>query len=268
MSSDTAIEVPIQPYAGQLLIIKDLVQPKPTEAGTRVSFFERSVITKKLLKQLAQVEGGKNEKISMLGYEPVVDGVLDALEAYMKLVVQKIVELCEHRCGYKLYMSNRFVIKNDVRTTMTFLHDLELADYGSSDDDEGFYRNVAELDDRKERRNRKERKEPKQQHRESKPQKNPHDEKANIRGLKASADSIAMLAFGSRKRPAAEASKTNTTAAGAAATSNGSNAQKVVPPVVPRFKHVTIKDVLQFMEEDKRYYRSNMLHEAYMKYTT
>ncbi|KAH8282765.1 hypothetical protein KR054_009628 [Drosophila jambulina] len=266
MSSNTAIEVPIQPYAGPPLIIKDLVQPKPVEAGTRVSFFERSVITKKLLKQLALVEGGKGEKISMYGYDSVVDGLLDALEAFMKVVVQKVVELCEHRCGYKLYMNKRFVLKNDVRTTMTFLNDLELADYGSSDDEEGFYRNMAVLEDRKERKNRKERKEPKPQ-KEWKSPKDQQEEKATIRGLKASADSIAMLAFGSRKRPMAKAPSSVNVTTNVNPTPSGSHAPQGVP-MLPRFKHVTIKDVLQFLEEDKRYCRSNMLYEAYLKYTT
>lgn len=275
--SNRAIEVPIQPYAGQLLIIKDLVQPKAAESGPRASFFERSVVAKKLLRQLVLAEGGKVEKITMLGYEPLVDRFLDALEAYMKAVVQKVVAMCEHRCGYNLYMNGRFVLKNDVRTTMTFLNDLELADFGSSDDDEGFYRNMAELEDRKERKNRKDRKEPKQQkeskapkqQRESMAPREQKEPKIAGRGLKASADNIAMLAFGSRKRAAEDktASTSRSAAADVAPIPSGSNAQQCVS-AVPRLKHVTIKDVLQFMEEDKRFSRSNMLYEAYLKYTT
>ncbi|KAH8236287.1 hypothetical protein KR038_011248 [Drosophila bunnanda] len=272
MSSTTAFEVPIQPYAGQLLIIKDLLKPKPTEAGTRTSYFDRCVIVKKLLKQLALVEGGKSDKISMFGYDDLVDGFLDALEAYMKVVVGKVIELCEHRCGYKLFMNNKFVLKSDVRTTMTFLNDLELADNGSSDDDEGFYRNMAELEDRRERKNRKERKDKvlmKEVKKEVK--KEPKEEKVekatNIRGIKASADNIAMMAFGSRKRPAAKASGTTTSTAApnAAPAPSGNNAPTAN---APRLKHVTIRDVLQVLEEDKRYCRSNMLYEAYLKYTT
>ncbi|KAH8233955.1 hypothetical protein KR032_005006 [Drosophila birchii] len=262
MLSPTAFEVPIQSYAGQLLIIKDLLQPKPLEAGIRASYFDRSVIGKRLLKQMSLGEGGKGEKISMYGYDSVVDGFLDALEAYMKLIVQKVVEMCEHRCGYKLYMNKRFVLKSDVRTTMTFLNDLELADYGSSDDDEGFYRNIAELEDRRERKKCKERKESKPP-KEPKVPKDHQEERATMRGIKASADNIAMLAFGSRKRPAFKESVT-TNAAPKPGVPNGPRGVTMAP----RFKHVTIRDVLQVLEEDKRYNRSNMLYEAYLKYTT
>ncbi|KAH8388124.1 hypothetical protein KR200_002613 [Drosophila serrata] len=274
-STLTAFEVPIQPYAGQLLIIKDLLQPKPTEAGTRTSYFDRCVIGKKLTKQMALVEGAKSDKISIHGHESLVDGILDALETYMKMIVQKVIELCEHRCGYRLYMNKRYVLKNDVRTTMTFLNDMELADYGSSEDDEGFYRTLAELDERRERRRCRERKEKEikkevkvEVKKEPKESKGNQEQKPNIRGIKASADNIAMLAFGSRKRPATKTPVTNHSATpNAAPIPIGLRAPPGVA-MLPRFKHVTIRDVLQVMEEDKRYNRSNMLYEAYLKYIT
>jgi len=63
--SATAFTVPIQPYAGPLLIIKDLILPdavpqdssksaNPAKKKPRASFFDRSGVLKKLVKHWTQ----------------------------------------------------------------------------------------------------------------------------------------------------------------------------------------------------------------------
>ncbi|XP_039493417.1 transcription initiation factor TFIID subunit 4 [Drosophila santomea] len=239
-----SIEVPIQPYAGQLLIISDLILPDSasqdanktkvsTKRKQRASFFDSSSIHKKIIKQLSQ--GNQADDISMSEKESLLDAFLAALETYMKHVVKKTIDLCEHRTSYHLYNDARCVMKNDMRTTMMFLNDLEMADYGSSDDDAGFYRKRRAENDDKERK---------------------------VARLE-SVNDTAMLAIGGRKRPAE--------APGPEAAPSGSKGGQVTGPPVQRpfalrFKHLNIRDVLQFMEEDSRYARSNMLFEAYLKY--
>ncbi|XP_017056814.2 transcription initiation factor TFIID subunit 4 [Drosophila ficusphila] len=239
------IEVPMQPYCGQLLIIKDLILPDAAtqDSGksnnlvkkkTRPSFFERSSILKKIVKQMNQIN--QANEIRLVDFEPLLDAFLSALETYMKFVVKKAIELCEHRSGYHLYNDDRCVMKNDMRATMVFLNNLEMADYGSSDEDSGF--------------NRKRRAE--------------NDEKGKKCIRLETLNSTAMMALGSRKRPAEDAA----TPAGAApsiSTTAPPNPQ-VQRPFALRIKHLNIRDVLQFMEEDRRYHRSNMLFEAYLKY--
>uniref|UniRef100_A0A6P4E602 Transcription initiation factor TFIID subunit 4 n=1 Tax=Drosophila rhopaloa TaxID=1041015 RepID=A0A6P4E602_DRORH len=233
------IEVPIQPYAGELLIIKDLILPdvakiemnKSNKKKTRISFFDRNSILKKILKHFAQ--NNKADDICMVDCESLLDAFLSALETYMKFVLKKTIELCEHRCGYHLYKDERCVMKNDMRTTMMFLNDLEMADYGSSDDDAAFYR--------KRRAETVEK------------------EKKSVRV--ESVNDTAMLAIGGRKR-GAEDPVTEPTPVAISAPAN----VPVQKPFGLRFKHLNIRDVMQFMEEDRRYWRSNMLFEAYLKY--
>ncbi|XP_017067078.2 transcription initiation factor TFIID subunit 4 [Drosophila eugracilis] len=237
------VVVPIQPYAGPLLIIKDLILPEsghpdpnktnnPTKKKARNSFFDRNSIQIKLAKLIGQGSQGDEGRIA--GNDVLLDAFLAALETYMKFVITKIIELCEHRSGHALYNDDRCVMKNDTRTTMMFLNDLEMADYGSSDDDSGFYRKrraeTAEYG------------------------------KSGV-AFKSTLDTVSM-AF-TRKRPA-EAPATE----GTSSVSNASSGS-VVPiprPYGQRYKHLNIRDVLQFMEENRRYSRSNMLFEAYLKY--
>ncbi|XP_016956577.1 uncharacterized protein LOC108029037 [Drosophila biarmipes] len=239
-----AFEVPMQPYAGPLLIIKDLILPdvapqdpskplNPAKKKPRASFFDRSGILKKLVKHWTQ-SNVVNEYF-FENQEALLDAFLAALETYMKYVVKKTVALCEHRSGYHLYNDERCEMNNDMRTTMMFLNDLETADYGSSDDDAGFYYKRRAGNDEKESRAMR------------------FD----------SVNDTAMLAIGGRKRPA-EALVPDGTPSG----SNGDPASSapMQRPFALRFKHMSIRDVLQFMEEDRRYARSNMLHEAYLRY--
>ncbi|EDV58020.1 transcription initiation factor TFIID subunit 4 [Drosophila erecta] len=239
-----SIEVPIQPYAGQLLIISDLILPDAapqdpnktkgwTKRKQRASFFDLSSIYKKIIKQLSP--NNQAEDICISEQDFLLDSFLAALETYMKHVVNKIIDLCEHRTSYHLYSDERCVMKNDMRTTMMFLNDLEMADYGSSDDEAGFYRK------RRTENNDKDRK---------------------VTRLE-SVNDTAMLAIGGRKRPAE--------APGPGAAPGGSKSGQVAGAATQRtfplrFKHMNIRDVLQFMEEDRRYARSNMLFEAYLKY--
>ncbi|KAI8043319.1 transcription initiation factor TFIID subunit 4 [Drosophila gunungcola] len=233
------IEVPIQPYAGHLLIIKSIlpdVAPQDLNKSSkskksRPSYFERSSILNKLQKHFAA--NNQAAEIDLVDCESLLDAFLAALETYMKFVVKKTIELCEHRSGYHLFNDERCVMKNDMRITMTFLNNLEMADYGSSDDDAGFYR--------KRRAENVER------------------EKKSVR--KESSNDTAMMAISGRKRPAEVPSSEPTplpiTAPAKVA---------VQRPFGMRFKHLIIRDVMQFLEEDRRYSRSNMLFEAYLKY--
>nr|XP_016933111.1 uncharacterized protein LOC108012319 [Drosophila suzukii] len=240
--SATAFTVPIQPYAGPLLIIKDLILPdaapqdssksaNPAKKKPRASFFDRSGVLKKLVKHWTQ--SNVVDEICFEDQEALLDAFLAALETYMKFVVKKTVALCEHRSGYHLYNDERCKMNNDMRTTMTFLNDLEMADCGSSDDDAGFYY--------------KRRKQ--------------NTEKQGKGVRFESVNDTAMLAIGGRKRPAEAPVPEGTP-------SDPGAKAPVKRPFGMRFKHLSIRDVLQFMEEDKRYSRSNMLHEAYLRYTT
>ncbi|EDW51823.1 GM14423 [Drosophila sechellia] len=242
---DTATGVvPIQSYAGQLLIVNDLILP---DAGSqdaskakvsmkknqRASFFDRNSIYKKIMKHLSQ--GNQADDINISEQEWLLDAFLAALETYMKHVVKKTIELCEHRTSYHLHNDQRCVMKNDMRVTMMFLNDLEMADYGSSDDETGFYR---------------------------KRRAENIDEERKVARLE-SVNDTALLAIGGRKRPAEQPAPDGAP--------SGSKVGKVpCAPIqrtlAPRFKHMNIRDVLQFMEEDRRYARSNMLFEAYLKY--
>lgn len=147
--SSYPIEVPMQPYAGRLLIIEHLIVPdvsddqrqgsgKKAIVGPkfsdmpRPSFFEPKVIEKTLLKYCI-LEG-----ISKDFKDELVDALLSAVETYMKYLVRTVIELCEHRSGNNLYNDPRCVVQHNMRTTMMFLNDREVADYGCSDDDSAY----------------------------------------------------------------------------------------------------------------------------------
>lgn len=147
--SNYPIEVPMQPYAGRLLIIEHLIVPdlsddqkmasgkKPIPGPKfgdmpRPSFFEPKVIEKTLLKYCT-LEG-----ISKDFKEDLVNALLAAVETYMKYLMRTVIELCEHRSGNNLYNDPRCVVQHNMRTTMMFLNDREVADYGCSDDDSAY----------------------------------------------------------------------------------------------------------------------------------
>ncbi|KAH8412801.1 hypothetical protein KR009_005803 [Drosophila setifemur] len=231
--SAKAIEVPLQPHAGKPMIIKNLIQPEIGEPNVsanktkyRASYFERGGILKKLIKH-----SNPEDEITMEANGPLLDGFLAALETYMKYVVKKVLEQCEHRTGYFLHNDERCVMTNDMRTTMSFLNDLEMADYGSSDEDASYYRKRRSGNDQKVVK-----------------VSNVHLESVNNTALKA---------IGGRKRPA----------------DGPLDPSVLVNPLVnplrqigQRFKYVNVRDVLQFMEEEKRFSRSNLLFEAYLRY--
>lgn len=230
--TDSGIEVPLQPYAGQLLLIKDLVIPDTSSSKSRArpSFFERSCVLKRLLRVLGQEY--PNEEFNIESNDPLIEGFMAGLETFMRFTVQKSIEQCEHRTGYFLYSDDRCIMKNEMRSTMSFLNDLELADYGSSDDDNDFYRRRRYPGSR--------------------------DHKSHSMQMD-SINTTALNAIGAvRKRPG-----------------DGPGTDPVLYPGVVgnlnrplgfRCKYISIRDVMQFMEEDKRFSRSNLLFEAYLKY--
>lgn len=151
MSVCRPIEVPMQPYAGKLLIIDQLVLPlnleelklkpptvKKTTSGftlsdmLRISYFDPEVIEKTLI-TFCTLEG-----IAKQFKNDLVEGMLAAIETYMMYMIKSVIELCEHRSGNNLFNDPRCVVQHNMRNTMMFLNDREVADYGCSDDDSAF----------------------------------------------------------------------------------------------------------------------------------
>lgn len=150
MSNCRPIEVPMQSYAGKLLIIDQLVLPlnpeelkqkppagKKTTGSTladmlRPSYFDSEVIEKTLI-TYCTLEG-----IAKQFKNDLVEGMLAAIETYMKYMIKSVIELSEHRSGNSLINDPRCIVQHNMRTTLMFLNDREVADYGCSDDDSGF----------------------------------------------------------------------------------------------------------------------------------
>lgn len=137
----------MQSYAGKLLIIDQLVIPDSSDEPVpgkkensdtkfsdmpRPSFFEPKVIEKTLLKYCTLENMPKQFK------DELVDGLLAAVETYMKHLIRSAIELCEHRSGNNLYNDPRCVVQHNMRTTMMFLNDREVSDFGCSDDDTNY----------------------------------------------------------------------------------------------------------------------------------
>ncbi|KAH8403039.1 hypothetical protein KR222_003555 [Zaprionus bogoriensis] len=260
-----AIEVPMQPYAGKLLIIDQLVLPlnldelkvkPPTGKKTssvsrlsdmsRLSYFDPEVIEKSLISFCTQ------EGIPKQFKNELVEGMLAAIETYMKHLVKSVIELCEHRAGSNLVNDPRCVVQHNMRTTMMFLNDREVADYGCSDDDSahGHRRRWMKL------------------------QRNRSTNSMESEMRLESTNSTALMALGARK-PALGASANLFSAPGLDRTiSSASDAatlgksERTQPPrtFVVRVKHVNIKDIIQFMEGEKRYAKSKLLFDAYLNY--
>ncbi|XP_017954560.1 uncharacterized protein LOC108649960 [Drosophila navojoa] len=247
--SSKPIEVPMQPYAGRLLIIENLIVPDPSDddklsAGKksfpgskfsdmpRPSFFEPKVIEKTLFKYCA-VEG-----VTKDFKDDIVNALLAAVETYVKHVIISAIELCEHRSGNSLFTDPRCVVKHDMRTTMMFLNEREVADYGCSDDDSAYGHRRRWIKLQRNRTN------------------NSGENEMRLQ----STNYTAMMALGARKplRP------TGPSAPGAQAA-----AGTVQPPPRPftiRVKHMNVKDIIQFLEEERRYYKSKLLYDAYINY--
>ncbi|KAL7725974.1 hypothetical protein ACLKA6_016389 [Drosophila palustris] len=263
-----AIEVPMQPYAGKLLIIDQLVIPDSSDEPApgkkessetkfsdmpRPSFFEPKVIEKTLLKYCTLENMPKQFK------DELVNGLLAAVETYMKHLIGTVIELCEHRSGNNLYNDPRCVVQHNMRTTMMFLNDREVSDFGCSDDDTnyGHRRRWMKL-----QRNR-----------------TSNSVESEIR--LESTNNTALLALGARKPTglgAAGGLFGTATGAGAglglgAGTGKGIGmgtgtgvATAPQRSFVVRIKHVNVKDIIQFMEEEKRYAQSKLLYDAYLIY--
>ncbi|EDW12848.1 uncharacterized protein LOC6577439 [Drosophila mojavensis] len=244
------IEVPMQPYAGRLLIIENLIVPdlsddeklsagKKSFAGPkfsdmpRPSFFEPKVIEKTLFKYCA-VEG-----VTKDFKDDIVNALLAAVETYVKYVMLSAIELCEHRSGNNLYNDPRCVVMHNMRTTMMFLNDREVADYGCSDDDSSYGH----------------------RRRWMKLQRNRTNNSGESEMRLESTNYTAMMALGARKplRP------TGFTAPGGQAPAGGAQPP---PPrsFIIRVKHMNVKDIIQFMETERRYYKSKLLYDAYLNY--
>ncbi|XP_030384523.1 uncharacterized protein LOC115631823 [Scaptodrosophila lebanonensis] len=274
MQSTVSTSVPMQPYAGQSLIIGNFPVPTKVESkspalsgptpskqpklidmnmteqlGTkpkqRPSYFERSSIAKRILKYC------NIEECSDFSKDEAVELLLPGLETYMKYVVDRVIELCDHRSGYHLANDKRVKVEQDMRTTMMFLNDLEMGDSASSDGDGNY--------------NRRRRWASSIRSRLMAPQ--PGMETANT---------TAMMALGPRKPNSSD--------------SPGRNEIPVAPVPVQRqqrpqqqhqhqqqqqqqrqiqvsnYKRINIRDVFAFMSGEKRYNSSNMFFDAYLKY--
>ncbi|KAH8335782.1 hypothetical protein KR074_001969 [Drosophila pseudoananassae] len=223
---DRGIEVPMQPYAGPLLLIRDLPIPDTSSctSNARPSFFDRSCVLKRILKVLGQEY--PDEEFNIECDDPLIEGFMEGLETFMKFTVLKSIEQCEHRTGYNLLNDKRCFMDNEMRSTMDFLNNLELADCGSSDEDD-FYRR----------------------------RRYPGTRGRKISSLKmATINATALNAIG-RKPPVGGQLAQSLYNPGALG-----NPQRI------RYKYVNVRDVMQFMAEDKRFHRSNLLFLAYLKY--
>ncbi|KAH8293195.1 hypothetical protein KR044_011290, partial [Drosophila immigrans] len=223
-------EVPMRHYAGKLLLITKLVVPENSEER-RPSYFDRKGIEQMLLKY------SKLENVARQGpfKEELVDGILSAVETYAKYMVKSVIELCEHRTGYWLYNDSRCVMQHDMRSTMMFLNDREAADFGGMDDEAPGHRSRWMKLKRK----------------------HPGSSSLEHEMRLESTNTTALLALGGRK-PTASTARIGV----------GAGPALALPPRAPplRAKRVIVKDIIQFMENHKRYARSQLLYEAYLTY--
>ncbi|KAH8306041.1 hypothetical protein KR018_002075, partial [Drosophila ironensis] len=228
------LNIPVKKHANTRLIIKEKPLTPETfgKSKTRTSFFERACVLNKL-NDLAEKED-HCEGFYVERSDSYVDAFMAALETYMEFVIKQVIEKCKHRTGYNLYNDERCVVKNDMRATMSFLNDLEMADNGSSDEGKDFYRKRRSGD----------------------------SGDGDQRGGTVQLDSVNTTALqalgGVRKRPGE---------------GSGDPATTPVAPVNPaqrptglRIKYISIRDVMSFMETNDRFRRSNLLYEAYLKY--
>ncbi|KAH8398428.1 hypothetical protein KR215_001605, partial [Drosophila sulfurigaster] len=228
-AGELVYEVPMRHYAGKRLLITDLIVPGNREER-RPSYFDRKGIEQMLLKYSAM------ENVLRQGpfNEELVDGILSAVETYAKYMVKSVIELCEHRTGYWLYNDPRCVMQHDMRSTMMFLNDREAADFGGADDETPGHRSRWMKMKRK----------------------LPGSSSLEHEMRLESTNTTALLALGGRKPTAASTSRF------------GSGVATALPPRAPplRAKRVVVKDIVQFMENNKRYARSQLLYEAYLTY--
>ncbi|KAH8377262.1 hypothetical protein KR093_004573, partial [Drosophila rubida] len=161
--------------------------------------------------------------------EELVDGILAAVETYAKYMMKSVIELCEHRTGYWLYNDPRCVMQHDMRSTMMFLNDREAADFGGTDDEAPGHRSRWMKLKRK----------------------HPGGSSLEHEMRLESTNTTALLALGGRKPTASSAASA-----------------LPLPPRAPpvRAKRVIVKDIIQFMENHKRYAKSQLLYEAYLTY--
>ncbi|XP_034100745.1 uncharacterized protein LOC117565642 [Drosophila albomicans] len=228
-AGELVYEVPMRHYAGKRLLITELIVPENREER-RPSYFDRKGIEQMLLKYSAM------ENVLRQGpfNEELVDGILSAVETYAKYMVKSVIELCEHRTGYWLYNDPRCVMQHDMRSTMMFLNDREAADFGGADDETPGHRSRWMKMKRK----------------------LPGSSSLEHEMRLESTNTTALLALGGRKPTAASTSRF------------GSGVATALPPRAPplRAKRVVVKDIVQFMENNKRYARSQLLYEAYLTY--
>ncbi|XP_060655354.1 uncharacterized protein LOC132790723 [Drosophila nasuta] len=228
-AGELVYEVPMRHYAGKRLLITELIVPENREER-RPSYFDRKGIEQMLLKYSAM------ENVLRQGpfNEELVDGILSAVETYAKYMVKSVIELCEHRTGYWLYNDPRCVMQHDMRSTMMFLNDREAADFGGADDETPGHRSRWMKMKRK----------------------LPGSSSLEHEMRLESTNTTALLALGGRKPTAASTLRLS------------SGVATALPPRAPplRAKRVVVKDIVQFMENNKRYARSQLLYEAYLTY--
>ncbi|ALC38262.1 nht [Drosophila busckii] len=242
------IEVPMQSYAGQRLIIaKPLVpeqQPKVNnkynnQESARISHFESKSIERMLLSFCAV------ESISLNKHnaDVLIEVLLAAVECYMKHLLSSTIELCQHRTGNRLYNDPNCVVNDNMRTTMMFLNDREVTGYGNSDDDTNYGH----------------------RRRWKKLQRNRNFTACDNEIRLETTNNTALLALGARKPPTMGAAAV---AAGSSAGSAAKSSSAALPQraFTMRIKHVNVKDVMQFMEDQQRYAKSKLLYDAYINY--
>ncbi|EDV99265.1 transcription initiation factor TFIID subunit 4 [Drosophila grimshawi] len=253
------IRVPMQPYAGKRLIIENLIVPdssddlkvepksgeKPVSAPKFMDMPRPTFLEKKWIERTLFTYCSLNG-LSTVVNEELVEGLLAAAETFLKDMMQTVIEFSEHRSGNSLYDDPRCELHHDLRTTMRFLDDREVADYGCSDDDTayGHRRRWMKL-----QRNR-----------------NPTNSFESEIRLE-STNKTALLALGVRKPQSATATVgLPNTAPGLPAAGAGTAAQLPKRQFFVRIKHMKVRDIIQYMENEKRFNKSKLLYDAYLSY--
>jgi len=136
----------MQHYAGQLLIIDQLILPdssddlamgkregkedvKPKFSDMpRPTFFEPKAIEKILLNYCT------SENVSKEFKDELMNGLFSAVETYIKHLLEKVIGFSVHRSINNLSNDLRCVVQLDMRTSMLFLNDRAASDFGSDDE--------------------------------------------------------------------------------------------------------------------------------------
>ncbi|XP_046866960.1 uncharacterized protein LOC6643624 [Drosophila willistoni] len=244
MSEKKKLNMIVQPYAGKLMIIQDILAPPiqeddPNQQPGSYFNFPKLVDT---FRTFLKEAGYKTDRGD---YNQLIDGILCALETYMKHILQVIIKNCEFRVNFHLINDKRCKFNHILRDKVNYLNEMKR---GASD--ERYSRKMC-------RRRAKVR------------QSDPGFRRYQNEKRLACINYTAMLALGVHKRVgtvlfdpfSAPYPRNGRTYFGA----SNQNHYKRLPTVLHQ-KYIKVQDVLQLLEQDPRFKYSMLLYEAYMRY--